>query len=50
MEKVTISKELAQALLNYLQTKPFAEVHALIAELLKCEPVEPVSAPTEGEA
>jgi len=32
-----IKQELAQAILNYLQTKPYAEVSGLIAELVKME-------------
>lgn len=35
MEKVTITIELANAILNYLSTKPYQEVAVLIAELQK---------------
>lgn len=36
-----ISKELAQAILNYLTTKPFQEVYVLINELQKQALVKP---------
>lgn len=39
-----ISGETAQALVNYLQSKPFIEVHELIGLLLKLEPIEAESA------
>jgi hypothetical protein len=35
-----ISKELAQAILNYLITKPYVEVSTLIEELKKIKPIE----------
>ena len=37
-----ITSELAQEILNYLWTKPFIEVHKLIAELTKLEKIEPL--------
>jgi hypothetical protein len=43
-----INQELAQALLNYLQTRPYAEVHGLIAALLRLEPLGPLQAEKEG--
>lgn len=40
--KLEIDRELAQAITNYLQLKPFKEVHLLIAALMQCkEIVEP---------
>jgi hypothetical protein len=35
-----IGHELAQAILNYLQTKPYAEVNVLIRELIKLQPLD----------
>jgi hypothetical protein len=35
MEKVSITIELANAILNYLSTKPYQEVAVLITELQK---------------
>jgi hypothetical protein len=35
--KLLISLELAQALVNYLQGRPYAEVHQLITALLQAE-------------
>lgn len=35
--KIVLSIEIAQALLNYLQTKPYAEVNQLISALLQAE-------------
>lgn len=32
--------ELAQQIINYLVTKPYADVHLLISELAKCKKVE----------
>lgn len=34
---IKVTEELAQAILNYLGTKPFNEVRILIAELQKSE-------------
>lgn len=36
-----ISAQLAQAIVNYLQTKPFGEVHELIKALIALEPLTP---------
>ena len=36
-----ISHQLAVAILNYLQTKPYNEVHVLIAELTKLKQLPP---------
>jgi hypothetical protein len=38
--EIKITIELPQALIDYLQTKPYAEVHRLIEALLKSEKVE----------
>jgi hypothetical protein len=38
--EIKITMELALALIDYLQTKPYAEVHRLIEALLKSEKVE----------
>lgn len=35
-----ISKELAQAIANYLQERPFKEVALLLQEMAKLKPVE----------
>jgi hypothetical protein len=32
--------ELAQKIINYLTSKPYAEVHQLINELIQCKPKE----------
>jgi hypothetical protein len=37
---IKLNLELAQALINYLQAKPYIEVHQLIEALLKCEKSE----------
>jgi len=34
---IKVNLELAQTLINYLQAKPYIEVHQLIDALLKCE-------------
>lgn len=39
--KLEISKELAQAIANYLQERPFKEVAALLQEMAKLKPLEP---------
>lgn len=46
LEQVTllVPATLAQAVVNYLQTKPFGEVHQLISALVQCKP-----SPTQGE-
>jgi len=38
--KLEISIELAQAIANYLQEKPYKEVHGLLAELTKLQKIE----------
>lgn len=38
--KFEISQELVQAIANYLQTKPFQEVHQLIAALSQLKKIE----------
>ncbi len=38
--KLEIEQKLLQDTLNYLQTKPFKEVNALICELVQCKPPE----------
>lgn len=35
-----INQELAQAILNYLVTKPYAEVYGLVQGIQKLQPVE----------
>lgn len=34
----TVSKDLMQAVLNYLANRPYAEVHQLVGEILKIQP------------
>lgn len=46
--KLIIDAELAQAILNYLQGKPFSEVHQLINALLQSERIE--EEPQEAKA
>lgn len=36
--KLEIERDLVQATVNYLKTKPFEEVHVLIQALLQCGP------------
>lgn len=45
---MNITPELAQAIVNYLQTKSFNEVHVLIAEIMKQAQVVPEHADTTG--
>lgn len=33
---IAVTKDNAQALVNYLQTKPYAEVHGLIDMIISC--------------
>ena len=40
--KLEIDANVAQAILNYLQTKPFSEVHVLIGGLVKLVPPKAV--------
>ena len=35
-----VPTELAQKIVTYLATKPYAEVHLLINELMQCKPKE----------
>jgi hypothetical protein len=35
-----VSVELAQKIINYLATRPYAEVHTLIGELAQCKAKE----------
>jgi hypothetical protein len=51
MEKLQIERNLAQAILDYLKEKPYIEVAALIAELLKlgAEPSEPAEKEAESK-
>ncbi len=37
--KLEIEQDLAQAIANYLQTKPFKEVHLFIADLMQCKKI-----------
>jgi len=37
---IKVPNEVAQAIINYLITRPWTEVDALIAALRGCEPVE----------
>jgi len=47
-QNLIVPAELAQAILNYLQTRPFNEVHELITMLVRCQ-LQPaaVSPPAE---
>ncbi|MFZ9272092.1 MAG: hypothetical protein ACO24B_01610 [Ilumatobacteraceae bacterium] len=49
MEQIKISKEIASAILGYLQTRPYIEVYQLIDALLKAaaSPTEEASAKPE---
>lgn len=38
--KLEIEQKLLQGILDYLQTKPWKEVNALICELVQCKPPE----------
>ena len=40
-EKLEISKELAQNILNYLVTQPYKDVAKLIAEIMQLQPILP---------
>ena len=42
-KELKVSSELLQAIVNYLGTKPFNEVHVLISEIMKCEPADGTS-------
>lgn len=44
MDNITIGRQLAQGLLNYLQTRPYVEVFQLIEELIAA-----ANSPTENE-
>ena len=41
-EKLLIDASLAQAIIDYLKSKPYIEVAGLIGEILKCQPAEAV--------
>jgi hypothetical protein len=47
MQDYTINVNLLTSLLNYLVTKPFAEVHELVAAIQKLSPIEQASAAPE---
>jgi hypothetical protein len=49
MEQITLSREVAQALIAYLQTKPYVEVYQLIDVLLKSAALQPEAAPSDSE-
>lgn len=38
---IALTQAQAQELVNYLQTKPYGEVHHIIAMLMKCPAVKP---------
>lgn len=40
-EKLEISRELAQGILNYLVTQPYKDVAKLIAEIMQLAPIVP---------
>lgn len=42
---VTIRAELAQVILNYLATQPYAQVHQMIGELQQAQPSESAEKP-----
>ncbi len=48
--KLIITPELAQAVLNYLVTRPYAEVYQLISPLLTLEKLDPPKAPVPTPA
>ncbi|MGI9491222.1 MAG: hypothetical protein ACR2QF_02225 [Geminicoccaceae bacterium] len=41
MTHLAVRTEVAQAILNYLGTQPYGQVHQLIAELQQAQPVAP---------
>ena len=51
MNKVELPINLVQALLNYLQTRPYSEVAALISEIMQHQPaVREVDTEADTEA
>ena len=44
MNKIELPTNLVQAIVNYLQARPYAEVAGLIGEIVKATPVQPVEA------
>lgn len=49
MKAFVIDARLAQAVLDYLVTKPYSEVAALVAQLAQLPPVKELEAKTEKD-
>lgn len=47
--KIVLSIEVAQALVNYLQGRPYAEVHQLITAILQAERIGQEEHEVQGE-
>lgn len=39
-KQIKMDVELAQTIVNYLQTKPYQEVHQIIPAIINCKPIE----------
>lgn len=49
-QRFAIGRTLAQAILDYLYARPYGEVHRMVAELERVEPLErPAAQEAEGQ-